>query len=172
MEIHFAITLYSTWTMWRMMQADLVQVTTRGKSLNIFKKCIFQLMKLSTIPQQQMHEKNPQVPSHPCRPHCYHFLVTLIFLPHLQIHHHQVLHSHFKGYLLLLEVSGRLVTVMILIYAWQMPFLINEIKRSIRKLLKLAVYYFGIVWPKYESSLKNRFLIFHKNLWKKFIMII
>ena len=155
-----------------MMQADLVQVTTRGKSLNIFKKCIFQLIKLSRIPQQQMHEKNPQVSSHPCRPHCYHSLVTLIFQPYFQIHHHQVLHSYFKGYLLLLEASGRLFTVKILIYAWQMPFLINEIKRSIRKLRKLAVYCFGLIWLKYESSLKNRFLIFHKNLWKKFIMII
>ena len=144
------------------MQADLVQVTTRGKSLSIFKKCIFQLIKLSGIPQQQMHEKNPQVSSHPCRPHCYHSLVTLIFQPYFQIHHHQVLHSYFKGYLLLLEASGRLFTVKILIYAWQMPFLINEIKRSTRKLQKLAVYCFGLIWLKYESSLKNRFLIFIK----------
>ena len=155
-----------------MMQADLVQVTTRGKSLSIFKKCIFQLIKLSRLPQQQMHEKNHQVSSHPCRPHCYHSFVTLIFQPYFQIHHHQVLHSYFKGYLLLLEASGRLFTVMILIYAWQMPSLINEIKRSIRKLRKLAVYCFGIIWLKYESLLKNRFLIFHNNLWKKFIMII
>ena len=136
----------------------------KGKVFKYFQEMHFSTYKTLKNSTTTNARKNPQVSSHPCRPHCYHSLVTLIFQPYFQIHHHQVLHSYFKGYLLLLEASGRLFTVMILIYAWQMQFLINEIKRSIRKLRKLAVYCFGIIWLKYESLLKNRFLIFHKNL--------
>ena len=36
-----------------------------------------------------------------------------------------------------------------LIYSWQTPFQINEIKMSIRKLQKLAMNCFAIVWTEY-----------------------